>query len=109
MPTHTFRLYVIPGSPSSEKAKAVLTQYCQQFLSPGSYTVEVIDAVKERGSLAAEDIFIVPALDRLLPAPKVRIMTDFGSVAKLAQALEGSQAHQDLGNTPAAKMDEDSA
>ena len=92
MGTHAFRLYVIPGSRSSELAINTLTQYCQQFLPRGSYTVELIDAMKERSSLAEEDIIIVPVLDRLLPAPKVRIMTGLASVEKLARALEADPA-----------------
>jgi circadian clock protein KaiB len=61
------KLYVAGRAPHSLQALANLEAILEAYAEPGSYTLEVIDALEEPLRALEEGIFVTPALVRVSP------------------------------------------
>ncbi len=84
---YSFKLYITGETARSREAVANLRALCEARLA-GLYEVEVVD-VCERPDLAEDDrIIATPAVIRLAPLPRRRVIGDLSDPSVAATALD---------------------
>lgn len=81
----TLKLYVVGGTPSSERAVAAITQL--RATLPGSVDVDVVDLAEHPEIAEAERIVATPMLVRVAPAPVRRIVGDLSDLDRVRWGL----------------------
>jgi circadian clock protein KaiB len=84
--TWELRLYIAGQTPKSILALTNITNYCQEHLD-GSYTIEVIDLLKNPQLAEGDQIFAIPTLVRKLPVPIRKIIGDLSNKEKVLVGL----------------------
>jgi circadian clock protein KaiB len=82
------RLYVAGATANSTRALANLRQICAEHLPEAE--IEVIDLVEDPARAAADDVFAVPTLVRLLPTPVQKIIGDLSNIERVLVGLNVS-------------------
>jgi circadian clock protein KaiB len=84
------KLYTAGQSPRSLAALDNLKRICEEHLS-GSYSIEVVDLLKNPRLAKDDQIVAIPTLVRQLPAPLRKII---GDLSDTERALVGLQLRQ---------------
>jgi hypothetical protein len=80
------RLYVAGEGPNSAAARANL----QRLLAtgdPSSYTLEIVDCLRQPMRALQEGVLVTPTLCRLEPAPALTIVGSLRDTARVVEAL----------------------
>lgn len=85
-PVSHFRLYVIGGSPYSERAHANFLAIADRSLA-GRYELEVVDVAEEPLRALNDGVLLTPTLVRLTP-PIRRILGDLSETNLVLMALD---------------------
>jgi circadian clock protein KaiB len=85
-PLFKFRLYVAGGTQNSVQAVSNLTRLCQAHL-PDRHEIEIVDVLREPKRALVDDIFMTPALVRLVPSPIRKIIGTLSQTEAVLQAL----------------------
>ena len=80
------RLYIAGQTPKSILALNNITKYCREHLN-GSYTIEVVDLLKNPKLAEGDQIFAIPTLVRKLPEPMRKIIGDLSNKEKVLVGL----------------------
>lgn len=87
MTNYSFKVYITGETARSREAVANLRALCEARLA-GLYELEVVD-VLERPDLAEDDrIIATPAVIRLAPLPRRRVVGDLSDTSLAATALD---------------------
>jgi circadian clock protein KaiB len=81
------RLYVAGESARSRLAIANLKKFCETHIH-GSYSIEVIDLVKNPALARGDQIVAVPTLVRKLPEPMRKIIGDLSNEDRVLVGLD---------------------
>jgi circadian clock protein KaiB len=81
------RLYTAGQTPKSVAALANLKRICEEHLA-GTYTIEVIDLMKNPRLAKEDEIIAIPTLVRKIPHPLRKII---GDLSNTERALVGLQ------------------
>jgi circadian clock protein KaiB len=81
------RLYVAGRTPRSVAALANLKRICEEHLQ-GSYSIEVIDLLKDPQLARGDQIVAIPTLVRRLPPPIRRIVGDLSNADRTLVGLQ---------------------
>jgi circadian clock protein KaiB len=81
------RLYVAGESARSRQAIANLKKMCEAHIH-ASYTIEVIDLLKDPGLARGDQIVAVPTLVRKLPEPMRKIIGDLSNEDRVLIGLD---------------------
>ena len=81
------RLYVAGQTPKSLAALANLKRICSEHLD-GTYTLEVIDLIKNPQLAQGDQILAIPTLVRNLPQPIRKIIGDLSNVDRVLVGLD---------------------
>ncbi len=81
------RLYIAGMTPAAETALANIKAICTQHLD-NSYSIEVIDLLKQPALAEGDQIFAVPTLVRQLPPPLRKIIGDLSNTEKVVVGLD---------------------
>lgn len=81
------RLYVAGQTPKSVTAFANLQRICQTHLG-NSYSIEVIDLLKNPTLAAGDQILAIPTLVRRLPEPVKKIIGDLSNEDRVLVGLD---------------------
>ncbi|KTC82608.1 circadian clock KaiB family protein [Legionella cherrii] len=73
-----FILYIAGQTPHCMLTLANLKNFCNQYL-PEQYVIEVIDLMLDPKRAQSDEIFAIPTVVKLLPAPKRYIIGDFAN------------------------------
>ncbi len=84
---YILRLYVAGMTPVAERALKNIEKICETHLG-SSYSIEVIDIVKEPDVAEQAQIFAVPTLVRQLPPPLRKIIGDLSNNEKVLIGLD---------------------
>jgi len=84
--TWELRLYIAGQTPKSILALNNITKYCQEHLE-GSYSIEVVDLLKNPKLAEGDQIFAIPTLVRKLPQPIRKIIGDLSNKEKVLVGL----------------------
>ena len=84
MPRLVLRLYVAGDGPNSVAARANLRRLLAPF-GPTTYTLEIVDCLREPMRTLREGVLVTPTLVRLEPEP---VRTIVGTLSDSAQVLE---------------------
>ena len=80
------RLYVAGNAPNSLEARRNLNAVLASC-EPDSYTLEVIDCLRDPGRTLKDGIIVTPTLLRLEPKPEARIIGTLGNAENLRSAI----------------------
>ncbi len=80
------RLYLAPGAPNSVRALSNLHAICDEYLA-GCYSLELVDVRQEPQRALADGILVTPALVRLAPLPRVKIVGNLSQREQVLHAL----------------------
>ena len=80
------RLYVAGNAPNSLEARRNL-KAALAACEPDSYTLEVIDCLRDPGRTLKDGIIVTPTLLRLEPKPEARIIGTLGNAHNLRSAI----------------------
>jgi circadian clock protein KaiB len=80
------RLYIANGTPNSTLALRNIQMFIDECL-PGSYTLEIIDVLKEPSRAIKDGILVTPSLVKLSPPPRVSIIGNLSDREKVLSAL----------------------
>jgi circadian clock protein KaiB len=81
------RLYIAGQTAKSVTAIANLQRICKTHLG-GQYSIELIDLIKSPQLAAADQIFALPTLVRLLPEPIKKIIGDLSNEDRVLAGLD---------------------
>ena len=81
------RLYVVGNTPSACHAIKAIQQLLNEQLA-GSWHLEVLDVTEAANQVEADRIMAVPALMRVSPLPKKRVVGDFSDPQQVLLGLE---------------------
>jgi circadian clock protein KaiB len=81
----TLKLYVVGGTPSSDRALAAIEQLRANL--PGDVAVEVIDLGERPEVAEAERVLATPMLVRVTPAPVRRVVGDLSDLDRVRWGL----------------------
>ena len=81
------RLYVAGQTPKSLAAFANLKKICEEHLK-GTYTIEVIDLLKNPSLAKGDQILAIPTLVRKLPEPVRKIIGDLSNTERVLVGLD---------------------
>jgi circadian clock protein KaiB len=81
------RLYVAGQTPRAVAAFANLKKICEEHLA-GSYSIEVIDLLKNPQLAKGDQILAVPTLVRKLPQPVRKIIGDLSNTERVLVGLD---------------------
>jgi circadian clock protein KaiB len=84
--TVKLRLYVAGNAPNSLAARRNL-KAALSSCEPESYTLEVIDCLRDPGRTLKDGIIVTPTLLRLEPKPEARIIGTLGNPEDLRSAI----------------------
>lgn len=84
---YQLRLYVAGQTPKSIAAFTNLQRICQTRLA-GSYSIEVIDLLKNPTLAAGDQILAIPTLVRRLPEPVKKIIGDLSNEERVLIGLD---------------------
>ena len=84
--TWELRLYIAGQTPKSLLALNNISKYCEEHLN-GSYSIEVIDLLKNPQLAEGDQIFAIPTLVRKLPEPMRKIIGDLSNKEKVLVGL----------------------
>lgn len=85
MSATTLKLYVVSGTPSSDRALAAIAQL--QTALPGDVTVDVVDLGEHPEVAEAERIIATPMLVRVAPEPVRRVIGDLSDLDRVRWGL----------------------
>lgn len=85
MSSAILKLYVVSGTPSSDRAVAAIEQL--RAVLPGEVTVEVVDLGEQPEVAEAERIIATPMLVRLAPEPVRRVVGDLSDLDRVRWGL----------------------
>jgi circadian clock protein KaiB len=85
MSSAILKLYVVSGTPSSDRAVAAIEQL--RAALPGEVTVEVVDLGEQPEVAEAERIIATPMLVRLAPEPVRRVVGDLSDLDRVRWGL----------------------
>jgi circadian clock protein KaiB len=85
MSATSLKLYVVTGTPSSDRAVAAIEQL--RAVLPGDVTVDVVDLGEHPEVAEAERIIATPMLVRAAPAPVRRIVGDLSDLDRVRWGL----------------------
>jgi circadian clock protein KaiB len=85
MSATTLKLYVVSGTPSSDRAIAAIEQLHAAL--PGDVTVEVVDLGEHPEVAESERIVATPMLVRLAPEPMRRVVGDLSDLDRVRWGL----------------------
>lgn len=80
------RLYVAGATPASERAR-VSVESLAASLPPGSFALEVIDALSDPERAERDNVIAAPLLVKDAPEPTVRLIGDLADPQRLRTAL----------------------
>jgi circadian clock protein KaiB len=83
---HHLRLYVTGTTPRSLRAVQNIKRICEAAL-PDQYALEVIDAYKEPGRLARDQVVAIPTLIKVSPGAIKRLIGDLSQEALVRKGL----------------------
>lgn len=86
-PALQLRLYVAGQTPKSLAAMSNLKRICSEHLD-GTYTLEVIDLMKNPQLAQGDQILAIPTLVRNLPVPIRKIIGDLSNVDRVLVGLD---------------------
>ena len=86
-PALQLRLYVAGQTPKSLAAMSNLKRVCSEHLD-GTYTLEVIDLMKNPQLAQGDQILAIPTLVRNLPVPIRKIIGDLSNVDRVLVGLD---------------------
>lgn len=95
MTAFKFRLYVMAGTLRSRNAEQQLRALCESRLS-GRFEIDVVDVAARPDRADAERIVATPTVDRIEPAPRVRVIGDLTSPEQLAAVFDLPKLAEDL-------------
>jgi len=81
-----FRLYVAGDTHNSSQAVANLTSLCQIHL-PNRHEIEIVDVFREPNRALADGIYMTPALVKLTPLPRRKIIGTLSQTQPVLEAL----------------------
>lgn len=73
-----FTLYIAGQTPNGMLTLTNLKNFCNQYL-PEQYNIEIIDLMDHPERAESDEIFAIPTVVKLLPAPKRYIIGDFAN------------------------------
>jgi circadian clock protein KaiB len=79
------KLYVVSGTPSSDRAVATIERLCAAL--SGDVTVDVVDLGERPEVAEAERIIATPMLVRVLPEPARRVVGDLSDLDRVRWGL----------------------
>jgi len=83
------RLYILGGTPASQKAVGNLKTILEtEKTTKGNYELEVVDVLKKPQLAEDEKIMATPALLKVLPEPVRRILGDLSDKQKVLLGLD---------------------
>lgn len=85
MSATSLKLYVVSGTPSSDRAVAAIEQL--RATLPGDVTVEVVDLGEHPYVAEAERIIATPMLVRVAPVPVRRVIGDLSDLDRVLWGL----------------------
>lgn len=85
--TFQLSLYVTGVAPPSARAIANLQHICKSHMS-GSYSIEVIDVLKDPQRAERDKILATPMLIRQKPSPVRRILGDLSDTERVLRGLD---------------------
>jgi circadian clock protein KaiB len=85
MSATTLKLYVVSGTPSSDRATAAVEQL--RAALPGEITIDVVDLGEHPEVAEAERIIATPMLVRVAPEPVRRIVGDLSDIDRVRWGL----------------------
>jgi circadian clock protein KaiB len=85
MSATTLKLYVVSGTPSSDRATAAIEQL--RAALPSEITIDVVDLGEHPEVAEAERIIATPMLVRVTPAPVRRIVGDLSDLDRVRWGL----------------------
>jgi circadian clock protein KaiB len=83
---HELRLYVAGTTPRSLRAVQNIKRICDAEL-PDHYRLEVVDAYKEPGRLAEDQVVAIPTLIKFAPGEVKRLIGDLSEEAQVRKGL----------------------
>ena len=86
MPVMQLRLYVAGDAPNSVAARTNLRRLLETC-EPGSFTLEIIDCLKEPMRALQDGVLVTPTLVRFEPLPKQTIVGTLSELARVTAAL----------------------
>ena len=86
MPVMQLRLYVAGDAPNSTAARTNLRRLLDEC-EPGSFTLEIIDCLKEPMRALQDGVLVTPTLVRFEPLPRQTIVGTLSEVARVTAAL----------------------
>lgn len=85
MNTTSLKLYVVSGTPSSDRAVAAIERL--RAVLPGDVTIDVVDLGEHPEIAEAERILATPMLVRIAPAPPRRVVGDLSDLDRVRWGL----------------------
>lgn len=85
MSATSLKLYVVRGTPSSDRAVAAIERL--RAVLPGEVTVEVVDLGEHPEVAESERIIATPMLVRLAPEPVRRVVGDLSDLDRVRWGL----------------------
>jgi circadian clock protein KaiB len=83
--TTSLKLYVVSGTPSSDRAVAAIERL--RAVLPGDVTIDVVDLGEHPEIAEAERILATPMLVRIAPAPPRRVVGDLSDLDRVRWGL----------------------
>jgi circadian clock protein KaiB len=83
----SLRLYVAGMTPTARRALENIRMICEEYLE-NSYSIEVIDLLKNPQLTEGEQIIAIPTLVRKLPPPIRKIIGDLSLTEKVLVGLD---------------------
>jgi circadian clock protein KaiB len=80
------RLYISDNAPNSVQAVANLAAICKEYLTE-SFTLEIIDVLKDPLRALADGIVVTPSLTKVSPSPVAKIVGNLGARSDVLMAL----------------------
>jgi circadian clock protein KaiB len=80
------RLYISDNAPNSVQAVANLAAICKEYLAE-SFTLEIIDVLKDPLRALADGIVVTPSLTKTSPSPVAKIVGNLGERGDVLAAL----------------------
>jgi circadian clock protein KaiB len=80
------RLYISDNAPNSVQAVANLASICKEYLAE-SFTLEIIDVLKDPLRALADGIIVTPSLTKVSPSPVAKIVGNLGETGDVLLAL----------------------
>jgi circadian clock protein KaiB len=80
------RLYISDHAPNSVQAIANLAAICKEYLAE-SFTLEIIDVLKDPLRALADGIIVTPSLTKVSPSPIAKIVGNLGERGDVLLAL----------------------